>query len=238
MNEPHFLIIATGWNCQRYARGCVESVKAQTYKNFKVVYVDDGSTDGTADELAKANGYCFSYGRNYGTVFCRDVVIKREPNENVIIVWLDLDDELLPNALERLAVEYQNPDCWLTYGNYIDTYGRVFFDSETIHMDWAKPVRENDWKFIHLRSFRKQLYDHLSLADVFPEKREVYPDANMLYCLLELAGSEHTFPIADVLYKYNDNNPLSVTRRFPDAVRDEEINFIKSLQPKQQLTRL
>lgn len=238
MNEPHFLIIATGWNCKKYARGCMESVKAQAYKNFTVVYVDDGSTDGTIHELVNPNGWCVSFGKSHGTIFCRDTIIEQYAGSDDVIVWLDLDDELMPNALEQLAVEYRNPECWLTYGNYIDTHGRVFFDTETIHMDWSKPVRDNDWKFIHLRSFRKRLYDHLSPADLFPEKREVYPDASMLYCLLEMAGPEHTFPIADILYKYNDNNPLSVTRRFPDAVRDEEMNFIKALPPKQKLIHL
>lgn len=248
MNQPHFLIIATGYNCEAYVKACVDSVKAQTYKNFKAVFIDDCSSDATLTSIITHAGfernYNFAYDKsheNLGTIKCRERVIKCLSDfykyENPIIVWLDLDDELMPNALEKLAEVYRDPNIWLTYGNYIDAQGRIFFDEKTIEyspeVHAARSYRQADWRFIHLRSYRIQLYERLTQEMLYPAQRKIYPDMNMLYCLLEMAGPEHIKAIPDVLYKYNHNTPLSVINRFSDEERNAEQAFVKAL-PKAQ----
>jgi glycosyltransferase involved in cell wall biosynthesis len=49
---PHVTIVTPTYNPGRYARECVDSVLAQTYSDFELVVVDDGSTDGTPDLVA------------------------------------------------------------------------------------------------------------------------------------------------------------------------------------------
>lgn len=244
MENIKFLIVASGYNVEKYIEGCIRSIEAQTYKNYYLLWVDDCSTDDTHNQILKhvhftegSHGF-YNY-ENKGLVKSRYDVI-----ENIgstiydfdIIVWLDLDDQLAPNALERLNQFYQDPNCWLTYGGYKDSYGNTYTGSQ-YQLNPNLPSRQQDWKFIPLRSFRRELYEKLSNEDLFPAVSECYPDASMLYCLLELAGT-HAVPVDEVLYNYNCSNPLNVTKRFPEKQRDEELKFIKSLHPKQPLEKL
>lgn len=245
MKEINFLIVASGKDCEKWVDGCIKSVEAQTYRNFNFVLADDGSRDNTPFIIKKSEWWrnALYITDSVGLVMARHrylqqlIKFARPLFEFDVIVWLDLDDQLLPNALERLAKEYQDPDCWLTYGGYTDSYGNTYIGDQYLLHPYTS-ARQQDWKFIPLRSFRKELYFKLTNDDLFPAVSEVYPDANMLYCMLEMCGQQHVRPINEPLYLYNCSNPLNVTKRFPEAQRDAELAFIKSLTPKQPLHKL
>lgn len=42
-------VVIANWNGKKYLKDCFESLLAQTYRNFKIVFVDNGSTDGSVD---------------------------------------------------------------------------------------------------------------------------------------------------------------------------------------------
>lgn len=229
-----FLIVASGWNCEYYVKDCIDSIHAQTYKDFNYILINDASTDGTGKLLGKSGGNKEVYhtATNMGLVASRAYALSLTKFEYDVIVWLDLDDRLTLIALEKIAEAYTDPDVWLTYGSYIDTYGRKW----TAQIEEG-PLRQQAWKFIPLRTFRKELYFKLSNEDLFPAIRTVYPDANVLFSLMEMAEG-HTKAIGDVLYVYRDTNPLHVVRRFPDEQREVEIAYIRSLPPKKKLESL
>lgn len=45
MREMFVSIIVPVYNVEQYLKECIESILAQTWKNFEVILVDDGSTD-------------------------------------------------------------------------------------------------------------------------------------------------------------------------------------------------
>ena len=49
--EPLVSVIILNWNGKRYLKECLLSLKKQTYKNFEVILVDNGSTDGSVDYI-------------------------------------------------------------------------------------------------------------------------------------------------------------------------------------------
>ena len=53
MNETNVSIIIPCYNCEKYIEENIKSILKQTYKNFEVIYVNDGSKDNTLDILKK-----------------------------------------------------------------------------------------------------------------------------------------------------------------------------------------
>lgn len=237
MTNPRFFIIVSGYNCEPYVKGCLDSIKAQTYKNYVVSVQDDASTDDTFEMIKENVAPEWFYGKHLvrsGMVKVRNFQAKARIDYDVI-VWVDLDDQLEPNALERVAKEYEDPECWLTYGNFVDSDNKTYIWLRLKNKSFREQLH---FEFTHLRTFRKELYFKLTEADLFPDKREIYPDANMLYCMLEMAGRNHIRYIQDIIYRYNTHNPINVIRRFTPEEREAELNYIKSLPPKQKLLTL
>ena len=72
--NPTISIIIPIYNTEKYLRRCLDSIVAQTYKDFECIIVDDGSTDGSGkicDEyVAKDNRFKVFHKKNGGVAFC------------------------------------------------------------------------------------------------------------------------------------------------------------------------
>lgn len=89
------------YNRKDYLKETLESVFAQTYKDYEVVIVDDGSTDGT-DRMIRENGYNVRYywQTNRGVAVAENKLIKLAGGEFISV--LGSDDLLMPDAIARL----------------------------------------------------------------------------------------------------------------------------------------
>jgi glycosyltransferase involved in cell wall biosynthesis len=116
---PKVSVLIPTYNRKVYLRETLESVFAQTYKDYEVVVVDDGSTDGTT-EMIKNAGYNVRYywTDHKGQPAARNRLIKLAQGE--YITFLDSDDLLFPDAVERLmgVMDAYGPDVF-AYGSYI-----------------------------------------------------------------------------------------------------------------------
>jgi glycosyltransferase involved in cell wall biosynthesis len=117
-----FSVIVPLYNKAPYVKKTIESVCAQTYRNFECVVVDDGSTDGSLDVVRSLDtGDCaleIISQSNSGVAAARNNGVKACNGEYV--VFLDADDWWEPEYLEemnRLIQEY--PDAGLYASNYV-----------------------------------------------------------------------------------------------------------------------
>jgi glycosyltransferase involved in cell wall biosynthesis len=124
---PNISVCIPTYNREHLLKEALDSVFAQTYKDFEVVIVDDGSTDGTKQMLEK-DGYNVRYHwqKNAGDAAARNKLI--ELANGKYISFLDSDDLLYPDALERMvAAMPKDAEDVIVYGPYvaIDKYGNI-----------------------------------------------------------------------------------------------------------------
>jgi glycosyltransferase involved in cell wall biosynthesis len=109
------VIIAT-YNRGSLINEAIDSVLNQTYKNFELIIVDDGSTDDTEMRVKEFNNprirYIFQ--ENHGRSYARNTAIKMSTGE--YLTFLDDDDLYLANKIE-LQVEFMknNSQCDVVY---------------------------------------------------------------------------------------------------------------------------
>ena len=71
---PKYSIIVVSYNGERYINNCLTKLFEQTYNDFEIIFVDDGSSDNTKAEITKfkkvkyykINHSGVSAARNYG----------------------------------------------------------------------------------------------------------------------------------------------------------------------------
>jgi glycosyltransferase involved in cell wall biosynthesis len=98
-------IIIPVYNSAQYLSRCIECVFNQTHTDWELIFVDDGSTDGSqeiCDEVAKKNGQtvCVIHQRNQGASVARKVGIDHSRGE--WLTFIDSDDIVEDGYLARL----------------------------------------------------------------------------------------------------------------------------------------
>ena len=119
-------VIIPTYNCAQYIGVAVESVLAQTFADYELIVVDDGSTDETGDVLKQYEGrLTLIRQENQERSAARNTGIRASAGQ--YIAFLDSDDIWQPDKLERqVAILDQHPEVVLTYcqASYVDTEGR------------------------------------------------------------------------------------------------------------------
>ena len=105
-----FSIIVPVYNVGKYIKDCMESLKEQTFKNFEVIVVNDGSTDNSKKILDKykSDNIKIIKQKNQGLSVARNNGVKQSRGE--YLIFLDGDDYLETNALEILDKSIHNED--------------------------------------------------------------------------------------------------------------------------------
>ena len=122
---PSVSVVIPAYNQAQYLRQAIDSVLGQTYRDFEIIVVDDGSTDETA-AIAKSYGeqVIYVYQENLGLAGARNTGIRHAQSKHICL--LDADDEWLPQYLEkmtRLAAEDPGAAVYYCCAQGIDPHG-------------------------------------------------------------------------------------------------------------------
>ena len=116
--KPLVSVIITTYNRRGMAKEAVDSVLQQDFLDYELIVVDDGSTDGTKDELKTYEHIHYVYQENQGISRARNQGIKLAQGD--FVCFLDSDDLWVPQKLGvQLAMLEENPDINLTYTDEI-----------------------------------------------------------------------------------------------------------------------
>lgn len=120
---PLVSIIVIFLDEERFLEEAIQSVVAQTYRNWKLLLVDDGSTDGStaiAQRYAREHSDRVRYlehdgHQNRGMSASRNLGLRHARGE--LVAFLDGDDVWLPHKLEeQVALMHRYPDVAMVYG--------------------------------------------------------------------------------------------------------------------------
>lgn len=118
---PLVSVVMPCHNGARYIAEAIESVLSQSYGNWELIVVDDGSTDDSRDIIKKVKDSRITLvqnKRNYGICHSLNKGIKRAQGK--YIARLDADDMMLPNRLSaQIEFMEQHPDYAIVGGNHI-----------------------------------------------------------------------------------------------------------------------
>ena len=117
---PEVSVVIPTYNRKEMVQEAVESVLSQTYRDFELIVVDDGSEDGTGEVLREKFGerIIYLYQKNQGVSRARNRGI--ETSRGKYIAFLDSDDLWLKKKLERqVQFMQQNPEAMICYTDEI-----------------------------------------------------------------------------------------------------------------------
>ena len=104
-----FSVIVPVYNTQEYLKRCIESVLNQTYKNYEIILINDGSTDNSLEILKKYESNSkvkIITQKNHGLSYTRNVGISHATGDYVIL--LDSDDFLEKDLFKVLNLNIKN----------------------------------------------------------------------------------------------------------------------------------
>lgn len=150
INSPKVSVIIPTYNRAIHIGRAVESIFTQTYQDFEIIIIDDGSTDNTKDVLFGYHDRIkYIYQTNKGVSSARNRGIKEARGE--YLAFLDSDDIWLPTKLEKqIKLFHKDPTIYLVY-----SYAR-YFD------------RDNNSDFIRPQHISKSFEDFLYAETVLP----------------------------------------------------------------------
>ena len=216
-----FNIVVPFYNVDKWIGTCIKSIKAQEYKDFRVVLVNDCSTDNTIstinDIIGKDDRFELIHTEKNGGALnstCLGISHLSPKDEDVIIV-LDGDDWFSrKDVLQILDKAYEETECLMTYGSYLEwpkkergKFSKQLPDNVVKH----KLFRQSQWMTSHLRTFKFKLWDKIKREDITDENGDVYRmagDLPVIFPMLEMAEERSHF-VEDILHIYNRINPLN-----------------------------
>lgn len=209
MIHPMFSVIVPYRNVQGYIAKAIESVRQQTFVDWELLLIDDASTDASFENADKAldgesparlHSHVRNAERKTALPNLMDMVQRATGD---VIVVLDGDDWLTPNALERIAEEYTNPECGATYGSF-----RYYPEGRLGHTREHKPDERfyDTWFYGHPLTFKRSL-SLASMAEepeqyLDPDTGQHYQSAYDLALFWPIAYRVAPIHISDVLYYY------------------------------------
>ncbi|HRH51325.1 MAG TPA: glycosyltransferase [Panacibacter sp.] len=128
-------VIMPAYNCEKFIGQSIESVINQTYQNWELIIVDDGSSDNTKNiisgYISKDPRIKYFYQQNGKQGRARNTAISNSSGS--LIAFLDADDLWLPKKLERqvLLIDHMKADAVFAYITHIDSKGQWVARGET-----------------------------------------------------------------------------------------------------------
>lgn len=227
--ENLILIVSPFYNAENYVKDCILSVAQQDYSNYEHWLINDNSTDNSLQviydtinslpEHLRDKFRLISNNTNIGAVGNQITFMKLyNTHPDTIIMLLDGDDTLTNSP--DILTKYNR-----LHNDYDFTYGSSWSLADNIPLisqPYPPHIKENklyrsyrfNWNmpYTHLRTFKISLAQHLP-ENLFKDENGNWfragGDNSTFYNILEQCDPRRIYVVSDIVYNYNDLNPLN-----------------------------
>ena len=138
--NPLITIYITNYNYGRFLRDSIKSVFNQTYTNYELIIIDDGSTDDSKNILNKYKNYKnlkIIFQKNKGLNFSNNIALKLSKGD--YITRLDADDWLDENFLQVMVDQIKkDPKVGMIFCNYFLVNNKGIIQGQFLRHDFKK----------------------------------------------------------------------------------------------------
>lgn len=219
--KPKISVIVPVYNVEYYLPRCIESVLAQSYTNFELLLIDDGSSDRSGvicDQYAKKDDRIRVFHQKNGGVTSARALGVNQSCSDGYVTFVDSDDELPVKALEIYA------EC--CSDKYDIIIGKIdnkrFLEPELTKEDYrsytiiGNVLHSGPWA----RLFKRSLFDDW----VFDIPREiVYAEDYLMNIRLAFKNQKSVKLLSKKIYNYTSDNNSSVMHSFYPTIEYEEM---------------
>lgn len=246
--QKKFVIIIPSFNNEDYVIQNLGSVLNQEYENYRVIYIDDASTDKTLQYAQKyiqnhkcKNRITLIHNQNNQGALANIFNAINSCQNNEIVVLCDGDDWLSHySVLSKLNEYYANKDVWLTWGNYIDFPHSKGGESWPVSKQFLQKgqFRSTRWFYSHLRTFYAALFKRIKKHDLTHNNTffKTCYDLAIMFPMLEMAR-DHAYFTKDIFYIYNRQTPLNDDKVYAKNQKETD-KFIRNKKPYKALESL
>lgn len=250
MNNPLISVIVPVYNTEKYIRKCIESILRQTFTDFELILVDDGSTDNSGaicDEYAeKDNRVRAFHQENRGVCSARNKGLDNA--KGTYVAFVDSDDYIRDIGLEFLLNDIINYNADISCSapgrkkvSFEESVCRIWKGTDAL----KKSLNDNgNTRSVCRKLYRKSFIDNIR----FEEGRSIHEDGFFMFlCFMKqpvvvlrniamyhytanpdsASHAEFSEKFFDILY-FADRKKEIITAQFPEMEADANNMTVKA----------
>jgi len=219
--EKPIVVVVCSYNNKDWYKKNLDSIFSQNYSNYRVVYIDDASPDGTGDLVER---YIQEKGQTHRVMLVKNKermfkmsnfyqAVHMYCSDDDIVFDYDGDDWFKHNnVLAIVNRAYSDQNIWSTYGSFITFPDNKMGGCEEVP-GWViekNAYRDYRWVTTHQRTFYAWLFKLIKLENFLYDGRFIKTTADLAYMfpILEMSGGRCEY-IRDILYVYNIATPIN-----------------------------
>jgi glycosyltransferase involved in cell wall biosynthesis len=224
--EPSVSVIIPAYNVESYIEQCLDSILAQTLRDFELIVVDDGSTDATADILqryaSRDERVSVVQQQNKFAGAARNAGMERAHGK--YLSFIDADDFVEPHFFEKMVARAEKTcaDVVVCKSSYYNdaTHDISLISNSLLIDDLESVVSGMDLCDSVFQSFVGWPWDKLYRADFVREHslkfQEIRSTNDALFVFMALIFAQKIAFVSEslVLHRIGNNASISNTRHF------------------------
>lgn len=236
--KPDISVIVTNYNNSKYIEECLISLKAQTFKNFEALVIDDGSADNSLEIINK----CISGDDRFRLFAINHIGFPLAKNvglDNAIgdyIIFLDADDSAYPYWLQMLyeiAIRSNADITACLFDEYSTkkaqepSFSEILSHFNLREYSWLKmPLlfRKDCMSFMWNKLIRRELYDGIRHEDQI-----ALSDVSVMYKLFDKANEVIQIMLPLVHYRRHEQSMTAETPKKGDEYWVFRVNLFKKV---------